>query len=1159
MERHQLFDYLASIYCGGERAMTYMRSLFTRRMPRILLAGFALLALATAVFSVHRTIVDAAAGINPVVTYQGRLLDSTGAVIPDGTYNIRFKIYQDGDGTTAGDASGSPTGALKWTEIWQNSNSQGVTVKNGYFTVGLGTICSLSGGTCQGNTNAGVNFNQDTLWLSIDVAGTSASATPTYDGEMLPMRRLTSSVYALDAGTLGGLTAAQFLQYSVGTVQTDSSSNSTISLNKTGASGNIIELQGASGADVFAINNAGQAVFRPQTDSQTALQVQKAGTTTTAFTVDTTNTRIGIGLGTPLYALDAVGTVRASVSLKIGGVDVCTSSGCTPAAGSSYYIQNQSASPQSANFYTQTTSNSVATATLQVISSQTADVLDVTDSSGGIIAGIGANGNIFTGPTTTSSCGTAITGGVPTSAQLFSQPCNSTSTAIVARAAASGTPTGDILDVQDASGSNNLVSVAASGATTIKANSGTAFMLQDTSNNSLLTVDTNNQRANIGQVIGTPTSQLYIGGLLPTTQTSFVATAAKTPLDMKVVGNYAYVATTSTGTDGLAIYDVTKPTAPVQIGAVSNAGVPEGVDVAGHYAYTADSGGTMTVYNVINPAAPTVVTSLSLGAAGPRRIVVQGEYAYIANLTNSKLYIVNISNPAVPVLTSTTTTFKNWGIAVQGKYVYLPDSNAGQLRIYNASNPASPSVTATISITGSSAPWGISVQGSYAYIADDGNDKFYVINISNPASPSLVGTVSLPTGVNGWSVEVQGRYAYVEGNGDGVHFGSTYNVIDISNPASPTVLGTVASPSNSLSAGESGQDVFIQGRYLYSLVSGTAATGGIYIYDMGGAYLQQTETGGTQTGKLTVDSDATIAGNINIQGGLQIAGSLYASNGLSIDATTTFSVPAGTFTAGQLAAGGETYLTVDTTTSTSEVLRIGTGAVNTDDFPTLTQLDNKTSSTDPTGIEGGMYFDVATKSFRCFFGSGANGRWRSCSAGVVFANTNAPTKTSGINQVVNTASETAFASSYTIPANDCTPGRVYNIYVRGTYNTAATAPTMQLRMRLDSTSGTVLAASQATIVAGSASALGWEMQGQIICFTSGASGTVDAQGYESFVNRGNGQGTTSRAEQNPVSVSSAVTVDTTVSHTLLLTMQWNTASTSNYIIARQFIVEASGP
>ena len=75
---------------------------------------------------------QAATGINKTINFQGRLLNAQGATVPDGYYNIQFKIYQDGDGQSVGNTTGSPAGTLKWTESHLNANSQGVTVKNGY-------------------------------------------------------------------------------------------------------------------------------------------------------------------------------------------------------------------------------------------------------------------------------------------------------------------------------------------------------------------------------------------------------------------------------------------------------------------------------------------------------------------------------------------------------------------------------------------------------------------------------------------------------------------------------------------------------------------------------------------------------------------------------------------------------------------------------------------------------------------------------------------------------------------------------------------------------------------------------------------------------------------------------------------------------------------
>lgn len=192
----------------------------------------------------------AATGINGRINFQGRLLNTAGATVPDGLYNIQFKIYQDGDGQTAGDTTGAPAGTLKWTESHLNASSQGVQIKNGFLSVDLGSITAFG---------SSIDWNQDTLWLSMNVAGTNASCTPftscSPDGEMLPMKRLSATPYSLNSGLLGGLSSTQFLQLAQG-VQTDAATNSnSIFINKT-STGNFLDLQ-SSGSDVFLVNNTG--------------------------------------------------------------------------------------------------------------------------------------------------------------------------------------------------------------------------------------------------------------------------------------------------------------------------------------------------------------------------------------------------------------------------------------------------------------------------------------------------------------------------------------------------------------------------------------------------------------------------------------------------------------------------------------------------------------------------------------------------------------------------------------------------------------------------------------------------------------------------------------------------------------------------------------
>ena len=214
-----------------------------------------LLALVIFVLMVASSTTSAAPGVNQQINFQGRLFNTQGAAVPDGFYNIEFKIYQDGDGLTVGNTTGSPAGTLLWTESHLNANTQGVRVVNGFMSVQLGSITAFG---------TSVDWNQDTLWLSMNIGSTNGSCTPfsscSPDGEMVPMKRLSSTPYSLNSGRLGGLTSANFLQLAQG-VQTDVSTNtSSIFVNKTGTGGNLVRLQ-ASGDDVFVVSNSGDVTL----------------------------------------------------------------------------------------------------------------------------------------------------------------------------------------------------------------------------------------------------------------------------------------------------------------------------------------------------------------------------------------------------------------------------------------------------------------------------------------------------------------------------------------------------------------------------------------------------------------------------------------------------------------------------------------------------------------------------------------------------------------------------------------------------------------------------------------------------------------------------------------------------------------------------------
>ena len=210
-----------------------------RILQKICLALLFVVIITTTLFIVSQRNAEAAPS---TVSFTARLKTADGSVVPDGFYNIGFKLY--------GQLSG---GSAIWSENYYDENGATagedyrVRVINGHFSVKLGSR------TAFGET---VNW-QDNLWLTMNIGGTAQQSDlglVPWDGEMSPRIELTASPYSMNSGAVGGKTSNQLVQLGQG-AQIDNSSLSSIHINKIG-SGNLIQLQ-SSGVDIFSVNSTG--------------------------------------------------------------------------------------------------------------------------------------------------------------------------------------------------------------------------------------------------------------------------------------------------------------------------------------------------------------------------------------------------------------------------------------------------------------------------------------------------------------------------------------------------------------------------------------------------------------------------------------------------------------------------------------------------------------------------------------------------------------------------------------------------------------------------------------------------------------------------------------------------------------------------------------
>ncbi len=229
---------------------------------------------------------------NPEINYQGKLTDSSGLAVPDGTYNMRFWLLT---------SPSIATTSAVWTESLTGVNR--VQVTNGLFSVMLGSSSPL----------VGVDFNQE-LYLGVEIGSTTTS--PVWDGEMSPRKVLGTVPAAFEARRLDGVASSSFLRSDEADTMRATSSNSLLTLVQDGAGAIARFFSGVT--EVFTILGNGNVGIGTSTPSH---QFTVAGNTRiTGALFDGTNAS-----GTSGMVLQATGTTTrwmATSSLGFGSSNV---------------------------------------------------------------------------------------------------------------------------------------------------------------------------------------------------------------------------------------------------------------------------------------------------------------------------------------------------------------------------------------------------------------------------------------------------------------------------------------------------------------------------------------------------------------------------------------------------------------------------------------------------------------------------------------------------------------------------------------------------------------------------------------------------------------------------------------------------------------------
>lgn len=155
--------------------------------------------------------------------------------------------------------------------------------------------------------------------------------------------------------------------------------------------------------------------------------------------------------------------------------------------------------------------------------------------------------------------------------------------------------------------------------------------------------------------------------------------------------------------------------------------------------------------------------------------------------------------------------------------------------------------------------------------------------------------------------------------------------------------------------------------------------------------------------------------------------------------------------------------------------------------------------------------------------------------------------------VANTVTETSLVGTgtgtVTLPANFLIIGRTIRVHAAGYYSDAAAPGTINFRVRLGGISGTVILNTTALTPAGTVSNQLWEMDAYFTCRTTGATGTIYAQGHVTL------HDTTAASRVYEMVNTATSTIDTTAAQAVTPSLQWGTADAANTLTCTNLTVE----
>jgi YVTN family beta-propeller protein len=220
-----------------------------------------------------------------------------------------------------------------------------------------------------------------------------------------------------------------------------------------------------------------------------------------------------------------------------------------------------------------------------------------------------------------------------------------------------------------------------------------------------------------------------------------------------------------------------------------------------NYAYVANlSDNTVSVVNISND---TVVKTITVGT-NPFAVAVDeaGKSVYVGNFGSNNVSVISTSTNAVTATIPVQTQPQGVAVSPNGKTVYVANGSSGTVSVINT---ATKKVTANISVPGQPAGVAVTPNGAFVYVANYGANNVAVINTITNA---VVASVPAGTGPTWVAISPDGTTVYVTNQ--------TSSSVTVIQTATNTVANTIT-----LTSVPYGNGVSPDGQWLYVVSSGS--------------------------------------------------------------------------------------------------------------------------------------------------------------------------------------------------------------------------------------------------------------------------------------------------------------------------------------------------